>query len=86
VEDFIVDEKTWAIRYIVVDTRNWLPGGKKVLLAKNWITSISWAHRNVSVTLDSEAVKSGPEFDPAQPINRSYEMQVYDYYGRPYDW
>ena len=32
VEDLLVDEHEWAIRYIVVDTRYWLPG-KKVLVA-----------------------------------------------------
>jgi hypothetical protein len=32
VEDFIIDDETWEIRYMVVDIRNWLPG-KKVLIA-----------------------------------------------------
>lgn len=32
VEDFIVDDQSWAIRYLVVDTRDWLPG-KRVLIA-----------------------------------------------------
>jgi hypothetical protein len=28
VEDFIIDDETWAIRYLIVDTRNWWPGKK----------------------------------------------------------
>src|SRR6185503_16405322 len=40
VEDLIVDEQDWAVRYLVVDTRNWLPG-KKVLLAPQWIEEVS---------------------------------------------
>ena len=28
VEDFIIDDKTWTIRYLVIDTRNWWPGAK----------------------------------------------------------
>jgi len=32
VEDFVIDDETWAIRYLIVDTRNWLPG-KKILIA-----------------------------------------------------
>src|SRR5262245_15695460 len=31
VEDFLVDDQTWAIRYIIVDTRNWLPGRHVVI-------------------------------------------------------
>jgi hypothetical protein len=26
------DDQTWTIRYFVVDTRNWWPGGRKVLI------------------------------------------------------
>jgi hypothetical protein len=35
-EDFIVDDQNWVIRYMVVDTRNWWPG-KKVLVSPQWI-------------------------------------------------
>ncbi|PIR25273.1 MAG: photosystem reaction center subunit H [Deltaproteobacteria bacterium CG_4_10_14_0_2_um_filter_43_8] len=39
IEDFLVEDDNWRIRYIVVDTRNWLPG-KKVLIAPAWIEKI----------------------------------------------
>ena len=41
VEDFLVDDRAWAIRYLVVDTRNWWPG-KKVVLSPEWIKTVSW--------------------------------------------
>jgi hypothetical protein len=41
VDDFIIDDETWAIRYLVVATRNWWPG-KKVLISPKWIESVSW--------------------------------------------
>jgi len=28
VEDFIIDDETWSIRYLIVGTRNWWPGKK----------------------------------------------------------
>ena len=86
VEDFIVNDETWVIRYVVVDTRNWLPGGKKVLVAPEWITAVSWAERNVHVDLSKEAIENGPEFDPSAPVNREYEIRLYDFYGRPQYW
>jgi hypothetical protein len=85
VDDFLVDDETWALRYLVVDTRNWLPG-RKVLVSPRWIDSIQWANEKVYVNLDSEAVKDSPEFDPSQPVNRRYEIELYDYYGRPHYW
>ncbi len=85
VEDFILDIDDWIIRYVVVDTRNWLPG-KKVIIAPAWIQEISWADSMVSVSLSKAAVKGSPEFDPSMPINLEYETRLYDYYGRPKYW
>ena len=49
VEDFIVDDETWAIRYMVIDTRNWLPG-RKVLVAPQWIESATWPPNRLRYT------------------------------------
>ena len=85
VENFIIDDKTWIIRYMVVDTRNWLPG-RKVLVTPVWITSVDWAESKVSVDLTREQVKDSPEYDPSAPVNREYEVRLYDFYGRPKYW
>jgi sporulation protein YlmC with PRC-barrel domain len=85
VEDFIVDADNWVIRYMVVDTRKWL-SGKEVLVAPRWIREVRWDERSVHVDLSKEQIKHGPPFDPTQPVNREYEVQLYDYYGRPKYW
>ena len=36
IEDFIMDDETWTIRYAVADTGNW-SSGKKVLLSTEWV-------------------------------------------------
>lgn len=85
VEDFIVDDETWTIRYVVVDTRNWLPG-KKVLVAPTWAEKIDWTDGLVHVDLTKKLIKGGPEYDPQAAVNREYEARLYDYYGRPKYW
>jgi len=85
VQDFILDDETWTIRYIVVDTRNWLPG-RKVLVAPPWINSVDWAENRVNIDLTTEAVKNSPEYDPSAPVNHEYEVRLYDFYGRPKYW
>lgn len=85
VEDFIVEEGTWIIRYMIVDTRNWLPG-KKVLVVPAWIERIDWNESSVHVGLARDAIRNAPEFDPEQPVNRQYETRYYDYYGQPRYW
>jgi sporulation protein YlmC with PRC-barrel domain len=85
VEDFIVDDESWEIRYLVVDTRKWLHG-KQVLLSPKWIQEIKWLESNVYVDLSREAVRNSPKYDPFSPVNREYEIRLYDYYGRPKYW
>jgi hypothetical protein len=85
VDDFIAEERYWTLRYLVVDTRNWLPG-RKVLVAPDWVKEVDWIAGKVSVNLAKEAVKNSPEYDPSEPVNREYEVHLYDYYGRPHDW
>jgi len=81
VDDFIVDDEDWTIRYMVVDTRNWLPG-KEVLVSLEWIDKISWGRREVYVDLRREVIKNSPEFDPSISVNRDYEDRLHDYYSR----
>jgi uncharacterized protein YwbE len=85
VEDFIIEDENWTIRDIVVDTRNWLHG-KHVLIAPEWVKSIDWQDKTVALELSQEEVKNSPPYDPNQPVNRQYEVHLYDYYGRPKYW
>lgn len=86
VEDFITDDETWIIRYMLVDTRNWLPGGTRVLIAPFWIDAINWDENEVKVNLTIEMVKNSPELDISKPINRQYETELFDYYSKPVYW
>lgn len=85
VEDFIVDDESWVIRYMIVDTVNWWPG-KKVVVAPEWITGVSWTNSRVSVNLSREKIKNAPEYDPRSMVSRDYEDRLYEYYSRPKYW
>jgi hypothetical protein len=85
IHDFIVDDETWEIRYLVIDTRNWW-FGKKVLVSPHWATQISWAKNLVYVDMTRQAIKDSPEWSPETGVNRAYEARLYDYYGRPVYW
>ncbi len=87
VEDFLIDDMVWRIRYLVIDTRNWLPG-RKVLVAPDWIGRVSWGTRRVYVSLMRDAIKAGPAYDPASSWDPDYATRLHDYYGRPRysDW
>jgi hypothetical protein len=85
-DQFIIDDKDWFIRYMVVDIRTRLIFWKRVLVSQDWIERVSWANSTVYVDLPKELIKNSPEYDPAAPVNREYEERLYDYYGRPKYW
>jgi hypothetical protein len=85
VEEFIIDDETWWLRYAVVDTRNWLPG-RKVLVSPLWIQRIDWASRSVEINLSRARIENSPPYDPTEAVNRQYEERLYDYYGQPRYW
>lgn len=79
VDDFLFDERSWQIRYAVVDTRNWLPG-RHVLVSPDWIAGVDWSDRRVRVTITCEAVKSSPEYEP-QALTRDDEERLLRHFG-----
>jgi hypothetical protein len=85
VDDLLCDDAMWIVRYMVVDTRKWLPG-KSVLVAPTWIDQVEWSKHRVKVDLTRDEVSGSPEFTPSQPVNRQYEERLYDFYGRPVYW
>jgi hypothetical protein len=85
-DQFIVDDKDWFIRYMVVDIRTRLIFWKRILVSQDWIERVSWANSTVYVDLPKELIKNSPEYDPTAPVNREYEERLYDYYGRPKYW
>jgi len=80
VEDFILDDQDWVIRYLEINTRNWLPG-RRVLVAPVWTGSIDWHEKEVVVNLDRAAIESAPEYDPSKPISNDDEVALVKHYG-----
>jgi hypothetical protein len=85
VSGFVIDDEAWAIRYVEVETRNWLPG-KKVLVSPAWIERVSWADSKIYAGLSREAIKNAPEYLLSRPLTREYENRLHDHYGRPPYW
>jgi hypothetical protein len=85
VKGLLVDENTWAVRYLVVDTSNWW-GGHQVLIAPQWIEHISWHEASIRITLTRDAVKKAPAYDPSASLGRGHEIDLYRHYDRAGYW
>lgn len=85
VEDFIIEDATWAIRYLVIDTRNWWPG-KKILISPQWIERVSWDLSKVFVNLSMDTIQQAPEYTEESLPTREYESGLHRHYNRPGYW
>ncbi|BFT30024.1 PRC-barrel domain-containing protein [Alteromonas sp. D210916BOD_24] len=63
ISNFIIDTYSWKIVLLVVDTNNWLPGGKHLALLPSDIKKIDWAAHHVAVSLTHEKLEDRPEVD-----------------------
>ncbi|MDK2745397.1 MAG: PRC-barrel domain containing protein [Nitrospira sp.] len=81
IEDLVVDDEDWIVRYAEIDTRNWLPG-KKVLVQTGRIERIDWPSRAVTMSLTRHAIQSAPDYDPSKLITPDYEIELFKHYGK----
>ena len=86
VDDFLVEDADWSIRYLVVNTKNWWPG-KKVLISPRSVREIDWTDQLVNLDVDRQRVKDSPAYDASTTVDAAYEHQFHNYYGgiRPND-
>jgi hypothetical protein len=82
VECFLIDDQSWDIRYLAVDTANWW-FGHHVLLSPASVRAIDWHRHRVSVNLTCYKIKGSPPWAPTGLLDRAYENLLHAYYGWP---
>ena len=81
--DFLIDDRSWDIRFVVIDSGNWLPG-KKVVVSPWWIAEVNWPELEITVDLSKDSIKNSPDYDPDHPLTADYAGRLYDHYGHPF--
>ena len=61
VTDFMMDDKSWEIRHLVVETGHWL-SGKEIAISPKQIDRISYEESKVFVNVTKEAILETPEY------------------------
>jgi hypothetical protein len=80
IRDFLFDDVTWTVRWLVVDTGGWLTG-REILLPPSALALVNHVGHQVNVNLTKQQVKNSPDVDSHRPVSRQHETSVYDYYG-----
>lgn len=78
-EYLLIDERSWQVRHLVIDTRNWLPG-RKVLVLPSSIESIDWGTRQARLKLTRAAIESSPPYEPDQVLGDDDIKRVQRHY------
>jgi uncharacterized protein YrrD len=85
VRDVYFDDRQWAIRYLVVDTGNWLTG-RTVLISPIAVQGLLENELKVDVNLTRAQVQNSPDVSTDEPLARQHEVQLSEYYNWPYYW
>jgi uncharacterized protein YrrD len=85
VTDFYFDDQAWVIRYLVVETSDWL-ASRKVLIAPRAIGTPDRQEKLLPTQLTQDQVRHSPDIDTDKPVSRQHESQNLSYYGYPYYW
>ncbi len=99
VKDFLFDDRSWKVRWMVVDTGHWLPG-RQVLIHPSAIAPLDLAlpvkrvlpmmttgdTLVVSVRLTKEQIEASPDARQDEPVTKQMETDVYDHYGWDPAW
>jgi hypothetical protein len=92
VRDFLFDDRSWKIRWMEVETGNWLPG-RRVLIHPSAIAPLALPPKpalpmmsfgqtlELTVNLTRAEVEAGPQARAGEPVTRDMESLLYDYYG-----
>lgn len=85
VDVFLFDDRSWTIRYLVVETGSWLVE-RKVLIPPQALEEVVPGNRRFNVKLSREQVRNSPDIDTDQPVSRQHEAELMSYFGWPAYW
>ncbi len=85
VEHFYFDDERWVVRYIVVNTGNWLTGDR-YLISPLLIDEIDRDEERVRVSVNGRKILEGPTVDTEQPVSRRVEAALLSHYRKVFYW
>jgi hypothetical protein len=82
IENLLIDDKAWAVQYMIIDTKNWWPG-QHVLLSPYAVSGVSWEDREIRLNVLREKVKTAPPWNPDAMIEQAYAEGLHHHYNWP---
>jgi sporulation protein YlmC with PRC-barrel domain len=97
VKDFLLDDRRWVVRWLVVEASHWLPG-RKVLIHPSAVAPIylppkpqfpflsAGEQMAVSVNVTAQQVEGSPDVGADESVTDELEQRHFAYYGWDPSW
>lgn len=85
-KDILLDERSWVVRYFVIDTHKWLPFGRKLVVSPLAVIANELDLDYLQVNLSKEQIRNSPPLADHEPVSREYERVLFQYYGYAQYW
>ena len=69
VDDFIIDDNNWTIRFLVVNTTN-MVSEKRTVISHAYVQGVRWSSDSVYLNISKKAVQKSPAFNPTKILDR----------------
>jgi hypothetical protein len=80
VQDLLLDDRDWTLRWMVVDTGSWLPG-RKVLVPTRVLKKPDPALNNIFIAMTKEEISLCPDVDTDLPVSSDTEQRLYEFFA-----
>jgi hypothetical protein len=85
VRNFLFDDQSWTIHFLVVDVGSWHTWREAVLAIKA-VERPDWVQKTFHVQLTKEQVRNSPDIDTKKPVSRQQEIAMKEYLGLSNCW
>lgn len=85
IQDLLIDEQTFAIRYVIVRANDWWIG-HDILVAPQWFEDMKWSDSSVKINHTRAEVKGAPIYDSLVKMDRDWEIAMHKHYERQGYW
>lgn len=84
IKDLLFDDGTWNVRYMAIDTGNWLPG-RKVIIPPHELDPAQFSRDTMHVSLTRRQIENSPPLETDKPVSRQHELKIHGHYRwQPY--
>ena len=86
ISDFLFEEATWSVRYVLVDTGKWLAGRQVLLSPRAFVHEPFGQPGTARARLSRSQIEESPALATGEPLTRGFERAYFRHFGWPSYW